>query len=140
MTRLPFDGYLDHIRTESVRFRAVLAGCDPEARVPVCPDWTAADLLWHLTGVQQFWTRIIRDRPAAPSEDWTEQERPASYDALLAAFDERSADFVSALEAADPAEPAWSWSEEQTVGFTPSGGRPTRPSSIASTPSRPRGR
>lgn len=118
MTRLSFDGYLDHIRTESARFRAVLAGCDPEARVPGCPDWTAADLLWHLTGVQQFWTRIVRDRPVGPGEDWTEPERPASYDELLAAFDEHSAGFVSALEAADPAEPAWSWSEEQTVAFT----------------------
>ena len=118
MTRLPFDGYLDHLRSESARFRAVLAECDPDARVPGCPDWSAADLLWHLTEVQQFWSRIIRDRPAAPGEDWTEPERPASYDALLAAFDEHSAALVAALEAADPAEGAWSWSDEQTVGFT----------------------
>ncbi|HEY0949647.1 maleylpyruvate isomerase family mycothiol-dependent enzyme [Nocardioides sp.] len=118
MTRLSFDGYLDHLRTESARFRAVLTGCDADARVPGCPDWSAADLLWHLTEVQHFWTRIIRDRPAAPGEDWAEPERPASYDALLAAFDERSAALVAALEAADPAEPAWSWSDDHTVGFT----------------------
>ncbi|MDI6911964.1 maleylpyruvate isomerase family mycothiol-dependent enzyme [Nocardioides sp.] len=118
MTRLAFDDYLGHLREDSGRFRAVLTGCDPAARVPGCPEWTAADLLWHLTEVQQFWARIVRDRPTGPSRDWVEPQRPASYDALLAAFDEHSAALAAALEAADPAEPAWSWSEEQTVGFT----------------------
>ncbi|CAI9406493.1 maleylpyruvate isomerase family mycothiol-dependent enzyme [Nocardioides sp. T2.26MG-1] len=118
MARLAFDGYLDHLRGESARFREVLAGCTPDARVPGCPDWTAADLLWHLTAGQHFWTCVVRDRPAAPAEDQVGPERPSSYDALLAAFDEHSAAFIGALEAADPAEPAWSWSDEQTVGFT----------------------
>lgn len=118
MARLAFDDYVGHLREDSARFRAVLAGCDPDARVPGCPDWTAADLLWHLAEVHQFWARVIRERPAAPGEDWVEPERPASYDALLVAFDEHSAALAATLEAADPAEPAWSWSEEQTVGFT----------------------
>ena len=43
--RLEYPTYLDHIRTESARFRAALADCDPSARVPTCPDWDAADLL-----------------------------------------------------------------------------------------------
>jgi len=47
MTRLEFPASLDHIRTESTRFRSVLADCDPAARVPACPDWDAADLVWH---------------------------------------------------------------------------------------------
>ncbi len=118
MARLGFDDYLGHLREESARFRAALTECDPAARVPGCPEWSAADLLWHLTEVQQFWARVVRDRPAGPGEDWEEPERPASYDALLAAFDEHSAALAAALEVADPAEPAWSWSEEQTVGFT----------------------
>ena len=49
MSRLEYPTYLDHIRTESARFRAVLTGCDPTARVPACPDWNAADLVWHLS-------------------------------------------------------------------------------------------
>ena len=118
MARLPFDGYLAHLREESDRFRAALTGCDPDARVPGCPEWTAADLLWHLSEVQEFWAAVIGGRPAAPSEDRVPPGRPASYDAMLAAFDEHSAALVAALEAADPADPAWSWSEEQTVGFT----------------------
>ncbi|MEP9364855.1 maleylpyruvate isomerase family mycothiol-dependent enzyme [Nocardioides sp. CN2-186] len=118
MARLAFDDYLRHLEQESARFRAVLADCDPGARVPGCPDWDAADLLWHLAEVQWFWGTTIATRPAPADEDAEGPERPASYDGLLAAFDEYSAALIAALRAADPAEPAWSWSDEQTVGFT----------------------
>jgi uncharacterized protein (TIGR03083 family) len=119
MTRLPFPEYLQRLRRDSARFRDVLAGCDPAARVPACSDWDAADLLWHLAGVQRFWAGRIRCRPAAPTDaDTPEPARPASYDGLLAYFDEQSADLLAQLSSADPAEPAWSWAPEQTVGFT----------------------
>ena len=35
----------------------------------------------------------------------------------LSAFDQASAGLVAALRDADPADPAWTWSKEQTVGF-----------------------
>ncbi|MGM3262735.1 maleylpyruvate isomerase N-terminal domain-containing protein, partial [Klebsiella pneumoniae] len=35
-----------------------------------------------------------------------------------AAAEQASADLVAELRAADPAEPAWSWSADRTVGFT----------------------
>lgn len=117
MQRLAFDTYLDHIRTESSRFHEVLAGCRPQARVPACPDWDAADLLWHLTTVQAFWTKIITTRPAPAEEsDAGRLERPGSYEALLTAFEVHSAALVEALAAADPHEEAWHWSSEHTVG------------------------
>jgi len=117
MTRLAFDDYLRHLRTESARFREVLAGCDPASACPTCPAWDAGDLLWHLTTVHDFWTHVVTHRPAGP-EDHVEPERPRAYDDLLAAFDAASAGLAAALEAADPADPAWTWAEEQTVGFT----------------------
>jgi uncharacterized protein (TIGR03083 family) len=119
MTRPTYPEYLEHLRSNSARFRQVLADCDPAARVPACPDWDAADLLWHLSGVQRFWAGRIRSRPAAPTKaDTAEPARPASYDGLLAYFDEQSADLLAELASADPAETAWSWAPEQTVGFT----------------------
>ncbi len=117
MARLDHPDYLAHLGRESQRFRDVLAGCDPAARVPGCPAWDASDLLWHLAEVQNFWATIVRGRPAGPSEE-NEPQRPTSYDAQLAAFDRWSADLVAALADADPADAAWSWSSEQTVGFT----------------------
>lgn len=115
MPSLPAALYRQHIAAESQRFRDVLTGCDPGARVPSCPDWDAADLLWHLTGVQDFWARAIRGRPEQPEE--TERDRPASYPELLAAFDRASADLRTELAATDPGEEAWTWSSDHSVGF-----------------------
>lgn len=121
MTRLDAATYLDHIRTESTRFADVLADCAPEARVPSCPDWDAGDLVWHLTGVQDFWLHVLTHRPAPP-EDHEQIVRPdVSYDELVAGFRRTHERFVEALAAADPADPAWSWStaaDAQRVGFT----------------------
>lgn len=108
MPRLAFPAYLDHIRSESQRFRAVLADCDPTAPVPSCPDWTASDLLWHLAEVQHWWIWMVEHRPAGP-DDYPEPTRPADHAALLALYDEQYTGLVDALAAADPSEPAWTW-------------------------------
>ena len=116
MTRLTHDLYLDHIRNESQRFRAALADCDPDARVPSCPDWNAADLLWHLGAeVQGFWAGIVEHRPEGPDGY---PERPAGLPRRpVRRVRRRHARLVAALESADPAEHAWTWSTDQTVGF-----------------------
>lgn len=117
MVPLSFPAYLDHVRTESARFRQVLADCDPAARVPACPDWDADDLLWHLAGVQGFWAEVVRTRPAAADKEFESKlPRPDSHDGLLAAYDGYSAAMIEALESADPADEAWHWSSDHTVG------------------------
>jgi uncharacterized protein (TIGR03083 family) len=108
--------YLGHLRSESARFREVLSSCDPRAHVPGCPAWDAADLLWHLTTVQHAWADRVTRRPAGP-DGYERPSRPASYDALLAAFDHASASLASALDGVDPSEKAWTWSTDQSVGF-----------------------
>jgi len=120
--RLTPAAHLEHLRRESARFREVLAATDPDAGVPACPAWTAADLLWHLgPGVQGFWADVVAHRPAAPDEREA-PPRPPSYDAVLAGFDAAHAALLAELEAVvlhgDPAEEAWSWAEEHTVAFT----------------------
>lgn len=121
-TRLTPTAYLDHIRSESARFRAVLADTDPTTPVPTAPDWTAADLLWHVAAeVQHFWTYVLETRPAEPtSETYSEPERPedATYQDLLAHFDDLNARFIKTLEQTGPEEPTWSWSPDQTAAFT----------------------
>ncbi|TNM39759.1 maleylpyruvate isomerase family mycothiol-dependent enzyme [Nocardioides albidus] len=109
MTRLEHSTYLDHLRAESARFLAVLEGCDPEARVPSCPDWDAADLLWHLGEVQHFWEHVVRTRPEPP-ESYEEPERPSSFDGLVAFFRATHETFIGQFEKADPTDPAWFWS------------------------------
>src|SRR3954452_14924942 len=117
MARLDFPTYLQHIRDESQKFRDVLADCDPDAAVPSCPDWRAADLLWHLGEVQHWWTWMVEHRPKGP-EEYVEPERPADYDALLAFYDEQYTALVDALGQADPAAEAWTLpSEHKDIAF-----------------------
>src|SRR3954470_24149359 len=117
MSRLSASHYLSAIESESARFREVLAGADPAAPVPSCPAWSALDLANHLTEVQGQWAWVVANRPKTPDERPETDAAPTSYDAALTAFDEASAGLVAALRDADPADPAWTWSKEQTVGF-----------------------
>ena len=64
----------------------LLADCDPAARVPSCPDWDAADLVWHLATVQRWWAEVIGARPDRPAD--FDPPRPESYDDLLVLFDQ----------------------------------------------------
>ena len=41
--------------------------------VPSCPDWTVADLLWHLTEVHDFWRTIVAEHRTT----WEGYERTA---------------------------------------------------------------
>jgi uncharacterized protein (TIGR03083 family) len=107
--------YLAHIRAESARFVDVLRACDPAQPVPPCPDWTAADLLWHLIEVQHFWGTIVRGRLDTPSED--KPDRPAGYEDLVTEF-ETSAQALATVLAETPDDVAvWTWSQDHTVGF-----------------------
>jgi uncharacterized protein (TIGR03083 family) len=117
MTRLSYDAYLQHLRTESARFREVLADCDLGAPVPSCPEWNASDLLWHLgADVQDFWAWVIEHRPEGP-DTYNQPVRPDSPAGLFEAFDRATARLSTELESADPGEHAWTWATEQTVGF-----------------------
>jgi len=110
LPRLTPAAHLDALRRESARFRAVLADCLPEARVPSCPDWSADDLLWHLAEVQHFWDRVVRERPGAP-DGFEEPEHPGGYPGLLDFFDTVHDRFAATVAAADPADECWSWSD-----------------------------
>ncbi|MEO6510703.1 MAG: maleylpyruvate isomerase family mycothiol-dependent enzyme [Nocardioides sp.] len=117
MSRLSASQYLSAIESESARFREVLADANPTAPVPSCPAWSALDLANHLAGVQAQWAWVVANRPKNPEERPETDAAPTTYDAALTAVDEASAGLVAALRDADPADPAWTWSKEQTVGF-----------------------
>ncbi|MGI8577062.1 MAG: maleylpyruvate isomerase family mycothiol-dependent enzyme [Nocardioidaceae bacterium] len=110
--------YLDHIRNESRRFADCLNAADPQAPVPCCPDWTAADLLWHLTEVQLFWAVIVRDRLSSPAaSEAAKPDRPDAYQDLMALFGDATAQLTAALDSTSDDTAVWSWSTDQTAGF-----------------------
>lgn len=114
---MPID-YVEHLRSDSARFVTVLRDANPAAPVPSCPEWTAADLLWHLTEVQLFWGVIARDLLSDPGpSEAAKPPRADDYDGLLAQFDTASAQLIAALETHAADVPVWTWSEDHTIGF-----------------------
>lgn len=111
--------YVTHLARDSARFVEVLRQTPPETRVPTCPDWDADDLLWHLAEVQWFWGTITGRGLTAYADvlGLDSGGRPGDRDALLSFFGRASGDLHHHLSAAPPDTPAWTWSDEQTVGF-----------------------
>ena len=65
MTLEPHD-VLGLIETESAAAAATIASASLDAKVPSCPDWTFAELLWHLGRVQRFWAEVMRAGDVEP--------------------------------------------------------------------------
>jgi uncharacterized protein (TIGR03083 family) len=113
------EDYLDHLVHDSARFADAIQQAPPQARVPSCPDWDADDLLWHLGLVQYFWTSVVRDKLDGGEAEKRNPERPAGgRPELLEFYRQASSALAATLRATSPDTPGWSWSREQTVGFT----------------------
>src|SRR5881628_3711969 len=108
---MELDEYLPVLRRTNARFAEVAAAAALrpgwQARVPGCPDWTLADLVWHLAEVQLFWAWVVRTRASDPA-GYRKPARKAT-DELLGFFAAASAELEAALAGADPAEPVWTW-------------------------------
>jgi uncharacterized protein (TIGR03083 family) len=86
-----------------------------DARVESCPDWTLADLVWHLTEVHRFWEHVARERPSE-EPSIPDVDRPADDElvpALLAGLEV----LVGTLRSADQQAECWTWGLEENVAF-----------------------
>lgn len=111
------------IRQEADRLAAALTLTDPGQQVPTCSDWTADDLLWHLTEVHEFWAGILGTGATTEEEvmaiEAAKAERPEGREALLERRAAATDALLAQLEARSDEEPAWFWfSEQQSVGTT----------------------
>src|SRR4051812_41860982 len=87
------------------------------AHVEHCPDWSVADLVWHLSEVHWFWATIAEERLAEPPD---EARRPARVpDAeLIDHFTAGAARLADVLRPTPYGDPAWTWAPaQQDVGF-----------------------
>ncbi|MEU6249052.1 maleylpyruvate isomerase family mycothiol-dependent enzyme [Glycomyces sp. NPDC047010] len=110
---MDFPALQAHLVTEAARFRTAALAADPAARVPSCPEWTATDLLDHVTEVYDHKIqsmRLLREPAEADGIErtGTPVERfDAALAELLAEFDDRGPDSL-----------AYTWyGPDQTVGF-----------------------
>ncbi|CCG03567.1 maleylpyruvate isomerase family mycothiol-dependent enzyme [Blastococcus saxobsidens] len=116
---MELDEYLPALQRADARFAeaaaaAVLAS-GWGARVPGCPGWSLADLVWHLAEVQRFWAWVVRTRAVDRSAYVPPHRHPD--DELLGYVAARSAELETALAGAGPAERVWTWAPQQDVAF-----------------------
>lgn len=99
--------YIEAIRNESARFAEATRLLPPGGPVPSCPDWTVADLIWHLAEVQGFWASIV-EGPLLDPELVERTDRPADAD-LPQFFTQQSSRLQAALTSHHPDKECWSW-------------------------------
>jgi uncharacterized protein (TIGR03083 family) len=107
---------LGFIETESEAAAATIAPGSLEARVPSCPDWSLAELIWHLGRVQRFWASVMRAGDVDP-EFPTHEPGPSQADELDAWFRASTRELLDALRELAWDAPAWVWwKDDRTVG------------------------
>ncbi|HEY2508486.1 MAG TPA: maleylpyruvate isomerase family mycothiol-dependent enzyme [Streptosporangiaceae bacterium] len=115
MERLSFNEMLDLVTDRSDALRAAAAKADPQARVPGCPDWTAADLMRHLGGVQMFWAEVVAAGPTAGPPEWADPEPGGDLQLWSAGA---TATLIAALREAGPDRGCWTWWESSGAPMT----------------------
>ena len=99
--------FVSALQRESARFGELVHNSDLGSGVPSCPDWTLADLAWHLTEVQQFWGEIAGRLLADPG-DVARIARPDDAE-LGGLFDTHAAALLDAVTRHAPDAECWSW-------------------------------
>jgi uncharacterized protein (TIGR03083 family) len=116
---MELDEYLPVLEKANARFAGAAAEAvlthGWQAQVPGCPGWRLADLVWHLSGVQHFWSWVVKTRAPDPST-YVEPVRHPD-DELLGFLAAQNAELETVLAGADPATRVWTWAPQQDVAF-----------------------
>lgn len=111
--------HLDAIRRDGDVFYATALVADADLGVPRCPEWTIADLVWHLSRVHYFWASVVAERIVddGPFARLRGLARPAEYGDVIAFGREQLDRLIAVLRDTDDATPVWTWSTQRDVGF-----------------------
>ena len=107
--------FLAAIARDGAAFADAIESAGLSAPVATCPDWSTADLMWHLAEVHHFWRTIVGDH----RDSWEGYEQPArpADQELVAFYRDGLAVTLEVLRAADPLQPNWTWSNDHSAGF-----------------------
>lgn len=103
--------HLAHLRADCDAVLAVLAVGDPNAPVAACPGWDLRALVEHLGCVHRWAAEVVRTGVVA------DQPTADGVDDLAGWFADGADALLTALTAADPQAPTWSFTTDRTAGF-----------------------
>jgi uncharacterized protein (TIGR03083 family) len=106
--------YIGSIRRDAGALAEAAEG-NLRLRVPACPDWNVADLVWHAGEVHYFWGSIAEGLLQDPNEV-LEVDRPPDGE-LISWFRRQARYLADVLEVADPTEQVWTWAHQRNVAF-----------------------
>lgn len=107
--------HLAALAVDGAAFSNACAAAGLDAKVPACPGWSVADLLWHMTEVHHFCRTIVGEQRTTPT-GYEQPARPSNED-LLALYAAGLRDTLEVLRAADPQRSNWTWTTDHTAGF-----------------------
>lgn len=112
---------IDAVERELGALHQAVAGGDPAAPVPTCPDWTVADLATHVGEFLGFWAHVLCDGTASPKPDFPPVPatgRGEGADELGAWVAARGDELLGQLGRTEAPTPMWTWyDDDQTAGF-----------------------
>ena len=113
--------FLRSIRHDGERFYATALVADPSLGVPSTPEWTIADLVWHLGEVHWFWATDVELRASDSEEIEADKPgRPATYADLVAWGRSQLDRMIQILASTADDVPVWTWAlneSDHTVAF-----------------------
>lgn len=111
---LPVTRYIAAI-LEEFDALAQAAARDLSVHVPSCPDWTAADLVYHVGDVYWSWRAVVEGRR---TESSTGEFAPRPPDAGLVAWAGEEAQLLAHILAnTEPHTHVWTWAPQKDVAF-----------------------
>jgi uncharacterized protein (TIGR03083 family) len=114
---LDVDRLATGLREATGAFADAVAGLDPRAPVPTCPEWRVRDLVGHIGQAHRWAAELVRTRAAAPVPDPRDAE-PGDPRDWRGWLDDGAAELVGALLIdTGPETPVWTFLGAQPARF-----------------------
>jgi uncharacterized protein (TIGR03083 family) len=113
---LDVDRLVTGLQEVTEAFAGTVAGLDPQAMVPTCPEWRVRDLVGHIGQAFRWTAGLVRSRAAAPPPNPTDADpgRPQDWAGWLR---DSATELVAAITEAGPETPVWSFVGEVPARF-----------------------
>ncbi|MGZ4694109.1 MAG: maleylpyruvate isomerase family mycothiol-dependent enzyme [Acidimicrobiales bacterium] len=104
--------YIEQLRHDSRRLADAAEG-NLDSRVPGCPEWDVADLVWHVGKVDGFWSAMAS---GGQPDQYQHPDRPGP-ETLVAWYAGVAGGLADTLSSLAPTATCWTWSDQKDVAF-----------------------